>query len=48
MLNESVKKQIKERFLSKFNPDKIILFVSQARGTADERSDVDLLIISKN
>ena len=46
MLSEIVKDQIKERLLTKFNPDKIILFGSQARGTADERSDVDILVIS--
>jgi predicted nucleotidyltransferase len=28
-----------------FRPEKIILFGSQARGTADERSDVDLLVV---
>lgn len=46
MLNEQEKKQIKERILSKFNPEKIILFGSHARGTADERSDIDLLLIA--
>jgi len=46
MLSELVKNQIKERLLEKFNPDKIILFGSQARGTADEKSDVDILVIS--
>ncbi len=29
------------------NPEKIILFGSYARGTPDERSDVDLLVIEK-
>ncbi len=47
MLSESVKEQIKERLLSKFNPDKIILFGSQARGTADGKSDIDILVISR-
>lgn len=47
MLSESVKKQIVENILSKFSPEKIILFGSQARGTADNKSDVDLLIISE-
>jgi predicted nucleotidyltransferase len=46
MLSEIVKNQIKERLLEKFNPEKIILFGSQARGTADNRSDVDILVIS--
>lgn len=29
-----------------FRPERIILFGSQARGDADERSDVDLLVIA--
>lgn len=29
-----------------FHPERIILFGSQARGDADERSDVDLLVIT--
>ncbi|MHB1686591.1 MAG: nucleotidyltransferase family protein [Ignavibacteriaceae bacterium] len=44
MLTEKVKNQIKERLLEKFNPDNIILFGSHARGTADEKSDVDILV----
>ncbi len=46
MLSEIVKNQIKERLLSKFDPEKIIIFGSQARGTADSRSDIDILVIS--
>jgi len=45
MLNDNFKNQIKERLLARFNPDKIILFGSQARNTADDKSDVDLLVI---
>jgi predicted nucleotidyltransferase len=48
MLTEQVKNQIKERLLEKFNLDKIILFGSQARGTADKKSDVDILVISES
>jgi predicted nucleotidyltransferase len=33
------------RRLEPFQPQQIILFGSQARGTATERSDVDLLVI---
>ena len=29
----------------RFRPQRIILFGSRARGTADERSDADLLVI---
>lgn len=34
-----------QRLVSQFDPDQIILFGSQARGTAKPGSDVDLLII---
>ena len=34
-----------QRLVAGFSPKKIILFGSQARGTADERSDVDILVI---
>ena len=33
------------RLRDQFHPDRIILFGSQARGTADARSDVDLLVV---
>ena len=33
------------RLAESFSPEKIILLGSQARGTADEHSDVDLLVI---
>ncbi len=35
------------RRLAAFDPERIILFGSQARGTADTRSDVDLLVICR-
>jgi uncharacterized protein len=35
------------RIVEKIHPERIILFGSQARGTADERSDLDLLIIAR-
>jgi uncharacterized protein len=34
-----------QRLVAGFSPQRIILFGSQARGTADERSDVDILVI---
>ena len=34
-----------ERLVDRFDPDQIILFGSQARGTAGPGSDVDLLVI---
>jgi predicted nucleotidyltransferase len=48
MLSNKLKAEIKKRLLSKFDIEKIIIFGSQARGTANKHSDVDLLIISKN
>lgn len=34
-----------ERIVSEFDPDRVLLFGSYARGTADEGSDVDLLVV---
>lgn len=45
MVNEETLTEITKRLIDGFHPDKIILFGSQARGTADERSDVDILVI---
>ena len=45
MVAESVLNQATERLVEQFAPVRIILFGSQARGTADERSDVDLFVI---
>ena len=48
MLSKELKAEIKKRLTSKFDLEKIILFGSQAKGTANRHSDVDLLIITKN
>lgn len=45
MISEQVIKRATERLVAGFHPDRVILFGSQARGTADERSDVDLLVV---
>ena len=45
MVSEEVLRQATERLVARFHPDRIILFGSQARGTADKHSDVDLLVI---
>jgi len=45
MVSESALKQAVDRLVGRFGPSRIILFGSQARGTADDRSDVDLLVI---
>jgi predicted nucleotidyltransferase len=47
MISDDVLSEIRERLVSRFHPEKIILFGSQARGTADKRSDVDLLVICR-
>jgi len=47
MINDDVLSEIRERLVRRFHPEKIILFGSQARGTADKRSDVDLLVICR-
>ena len=45
MVSEEVPNEMKNRLVREFHPQGIILFGSQARKNADERSDVDLLII---
>lgn len=47
MISESIIKEATARIVKRFHPEKIIVFGSQARGTADSRSDIDLLVISK-
>jgi predicted nucleotidyltransferase len=47
MVDEALLSSAVERIVERMNPERIILFGSQARGTADERSDVDLLVISQ-
>jgi predicted nucleotidyltransferase len=38
-------RQMVRRIVSRFHPDKIILFGSHARGNAGPNSDVDLLVV---
>jgi len=45
MISEQILAEITERLVTRFQPHRIILFGSQARGTADERSDVDILVV---
>jgi predicted nucleotidyltransferase len=35
------------RLVERFDPERIILFGSQARGSADDRSDADFLVITE-
>lgn len=46
MVSQEILNEAARRLVEKFHPEKIILFGSQARGTADSRSDIDLLVIS--
>jgi uncharacterized protein len=46
MISHEILDEVARRIVANFHPEKIILFGSQARGTADNHSDVDLLVIS--
>ncbi len=46
MIKQQILDEAVQRLAEIFCPDKIILFGSQARGTADDRSDVDFLVIT--
>lgn len=45
MISEDILNELKNRIIKGFQPQRIILFGSHARETADEHSDVDLLIV---
>ncbi len=45
MISDETLNEIRRRLVDGFHPDKSILFGSQARGTADDRSDVDILVV---
>lgn len=45
MVSEQILQEATRRLIERFRPEQIILFGSQARGTADRRSDVDLLVV---
>ncbi len=45
MIDAKMIEEIKKRLIETFNPVEIYIFGSYARGTADEESDLDLLII---
>jgi predicted nucleotidyltransferase len=48
MIRQDVLKEAARRLVEGFHPRRIMLFGSQARGTVDERSDVDLLVIAED
>ncbi|MGO8793104.1 MAG: nucleotidyltransferase domain-containing protein [Terriglobia bacterium] len=45
MVTDETLRLATDRLVAHFRPQRVILFGSQARGTADARSDVDLLVI---
>ncbi|MCK4292756.1 MAG: nucleotidyltransferase domain-containing protein [Planctomycetes bacterium] len=45
MISNETLLKVRERLVDGFHPEKILLFGSQARGTADDRSDVDILVV---
>lgn len=48
MLQQQILSEIVSRIRSKINPDQIVLFGSQASGTARNNSDFDVLVINKS
>jgi len=46
MVSEETIREAARRLVEKFRPDRIILFGSYARGTADDHSEVDFLVIT--
>ncbi|WP_306535225.1 HEPN domain-containing protein [Geobacter sp.] len=47
MIPEEIIEAAIRRLVERFDPERIILFGSQARGTADSRSDADFLVITQ-
>ena len=47
MLPHDVIDEATRRLVTNFDPERIILFGSQARGSADDRSDADFLVITR-
>lgn len=45
MLSDEIIRLATDRLVQEFHPERIILFGSHARGTADAHSDVDLLVV---
>ena len=44
--NDPILQEMVRRIVEGWNPERITLFGSRARGEADERSDVDLLVVA--
>ena len=45
MISDEVLNEVKRRLVDGFHPDRVMIFGSQSRGTADDRSDVDILVV---
>lgn len=45
MVSQALLHSVRDRLVKGFHPVRIILFGSQARGQADARSDIDLLVV---
>ena len=45
MLSRKIIDDYVQRLVERFHPQSVLLFGSQAAGTADEHSDVDLLVV---
>ncbi len=45
MVSAEILNEAARRLVEQFHPERIILFGSQARGTANQHSDVDLLVV---
>jgi predicted nucleotidyltransferase len=45
MVSDEILRIATERLVQEFQPRRVILFGSHARGTADAHSDVDLLVV---
>jgi len=46
MISQETLQEATRRLIENFSPQRIILFGSQARETADDQSDVDLLVVT--
>lgn len=47
MIDPQILGEAAQRLAGMFDPERIILFGSQARGTAGDRSDADLLVVCR-
>ena len=48
MTSEAVISVMVDRIVGRFQPSRVVLFGSRSRGEANERSDVDLLVVMSN